>query len=732
MIQDTIHDIISDVLHSRLSEALDKLKPIFAEHPSLVDRSEVEEIDNAFRMMLHYMDNDADDSQRMDLYENLLCRTYRVAADLDISWRCKNVGFYISQFSKAAHLNMSPSFVRTVLETYVSDMAMLSLGVDGDNGQKKEDIVARHQSFIERLFASIIVSCQWSDGDRNFWTSLLLSPTIDIADRELIMSAIMISAMNQFDVNKFKTTMAVYKDAADETLRQRALVAFVFSWRNDDVLNIYPDLREDVAEITLLPGASRELLELQKQLIFCVNTEKDNLKIVDEIMPTLKDNLRFRINGLGIIEEKPDDKMRDILNPEADDEDAEKVEDTVHKVADMQKNGTDIYFGGFSHMKRFSFFNAAANWFLPFSFEQPDVMRAMQQKEMSDMLESIFAHTPFCNSDKYSMVFAFSHVFNSIPANMREALSAGGVVGTGLEKSDEDSPAFIRRLYLQDLYRFFRLYPQRHDLVRIFDDGNFLFFTSAIFYGTPVQKHFPALAVFLHDHKRFNELRSLLPCFNSTQSATFTFMLLSASVEMHFKNPSKAIRLYQSALQKSPDSEIALKGLARAATASSELDVAEQVYGKLLELEPGNKSYLVHRALALMELDRTSDAAKVIYEADYRYPNDRDVLRAKAWLMMQQHEAAEAETIYRRLTSDDDSGIDGGTIVAEDYLNFGYSLWAEEHFGEARKAFRKFLEMAPDKDIRDVFDIDAFMLEIYNIGVEDRNLMAELVVFNGN
>ena len=84
MIQDTIHDIISDVLHSRLSEALDKLKPIFAEHPSLVDRSEVEEIDNAFRMMLHYMDNDADDSQRMDLYENLLCRTYRVAADLDI------------------------------------------------------------------------------------------------------------------------------------------------------------------------------------------------------------------------------------------------------------------------------------------------------------------------------------------------------------------------------------------------------------------------------------------------------------------------------------------------------------------------------------------------------------------------------------------------------------------------------------------------------------------------
>lgn len=57
------------------------------------------------------------------------------------------------------------------------------------------------------------------------------------------------------------------------------------------------------------------------------------------------------------------------------------MEDTVRKVADMQKNGTDIYFGGFSHMKRFSFFNAAANWFLPFSSEQPDVMSYAAERD---------------------------------------------------------------------------------------------------------------------------------------------------------------------------------------------------------------------------------------------------------------------------------------------------------------------------------------------------------------
>ena len=49
------------------------------------------------------------------------------------------------------------------------------------------------------------------------------------------------------------------------------------------------------------------------------------------------------------------------------------MEESFQKMAEMQKQGTDIYFGGFSQMKRFPFFNELSNWFVPFYSHHPAV-----------------------------------------------------------------------------------------------------------------------------------------------------------------------------------------------------------------------------------------------------------------------------------------------------------------------------------------------------------------------
>ena len=48
--------------------------------------------------------------------------------------------------------------------------------------------------------------------------------------------------------------------------------------------------------------------------------------------------------------------MDDILNGDTSDKKIEEIEHSIRKMADMQKRGADIYFGGFSKMKRFGFF----------------------------------------------------------------------------------------------------------------------------------------------------------------------------------------------------------------------------------------------------------------------------------------------------------------------------------------------------------------------------------------
>lgn len=98
------------------------------------------------------------------------------------------------------------------------------------------------------------------------------------------------------------------------------------------------------------------------QLIFSLNAEKDTNTIQKEIMPDLMKNQNFQVTQFGLVE-REEDPMEDILHPEASEQRMEKLEATFGRMMDMQKQGSDIYFGGFSQMKRFPFFYDICNWF---------------------------------------------------------------------------------------------------------------------------------------------------------------------------------------------------------------------------------------------------------------------------------------------------------------------------------------------------------------------------------
>lgn len=89
----------------------------------------------------------------------------------------------------------------------------------------------------------------------------------------------------------------------------------------------------------------------------------------------------------------------------------------------------------------------------------------MDKTGLNRFLNVMVEKGPFCNSDKYSFVFAFQQVINQIPQNMREMLERGEATVNELAIEELESPAYIRRTYLQDLYRFFRLFPMRATFV---------------------------------------------------------------------------------------------------------------------------------------------------------------------------------------------------------------------------------------------------------------------------
>ena len=107
----------------QLDKAIKVLQPIYDGKPSLVDYNEYMAIVNDYHLMCEYMLRGVKDPAREKLYVSLMERLYRVSANLLLSWRCKNKPTFVDAFRTADQLNLSHSFVRSVLENFVSDIA---------------------------------------------------------------------------------------------------------------------------------------------------------------------------------------------------------------------------------------------------------------------------------------------------------------------------------------------------------------------------------------------------------------------------------------------------------------------------------------------------------------------------------------------------------------------------------------------------------------------------------
>ena len=720
-VEEILNKVINSLIEKRLTNAIEYLDQLY-ERPSLIGYGEFETIKADYLLMVDYMRRGFADNQRESLYLTLLQRLYRVAANLEISWRCKNISAWINAFHVADRLNTSHDFIRTVLETFVSDVAMLSLQPEEVRIQKSTELYERHQLFINRLFNALWTSCQWTDDDCQFYTDLLLSPTVVSSDQQVLISAISLSAMNQFDINKFKTLTNIYQRATDEHVRQRALVGWVLSIFEG--MDIFPEQEIIIRKICDNPAFTRELLTLQIQSFYSKDAEKDNDKIQRDIMPDIMRNSNLTIDRIGIIE-KEEDAVENILNQDADEKRMEQLEEKVRKMADMHKQGSDIYFGGFSHMKRFPFFNDMINWFTPFYLEHPSLCSVSSKLGDTMFLNALMERSNFCESDKYSFTFAIEQIADQLPNNIKNVINSDAAFGSLVQSDDKEDAFSIRRTYLQDLYRFFRLYDKAGDFINPFEDngkGDFIsdsfFFTYKCFEESGLDDVKLRLAMHLYKHQKTMELAELLTTF---QSSDPRFSILIGYTNINLGKADAAYKYFDDALIADPDNRWALKGKARAALINEDYDLAEEVYGLLLNLEPGHKGYTMKRCVALLKMGKFSEVREELFRLDYQYPDDMNVKRLLAWAMLSDDNLEKASQLYDTLLSE--------CPVHEDYINAGYCQWAMGNIERAVEYFRDWMARSggDTEQLLKEFRRDTDTLSKYNISETDEYLMLSLV-----
>lgn len=721
-VDEILSSAINNLMDKRLDVAIELLEQLYVQRPTLIGHSELEAVKNDYQLMVDYMERGFTDDKRASLYLSLLQRLYRVAADLEISWRCKNVIVYVDAFRISDHLNTSHDFIRSVLESFVSDVAMLSLLPEAERTEKAKDLYDRHQVFINRLFNTLWTSCQWSDDDSEFYAGLMLSPMVDVVDQQLLVSAVTLGAMNQFDINKFKALTTVYQQSTDERVRQRALVGWVLSVFEG--MDIFPEQDKIIRKLCENKDTIRELYALQIQFFYSQDTEKDNEKLQRDIMPYLVDGSNITIGRLGIVE-KEEDSLENILNQDAEDKRMEQMEEKVRKMMEMQKQGSDIYFGGFRQMKRFPFFNDLANWFTPFYIDHPALRTTIERIGQPNILETITNQGNFCESDKYSLAFAMESIINQIPGNIKEMMGSEGAfapMGTTLDKSN---PTYICRAYIQDLYRFFRLYRSSNELINPFIDNHkssfvadTFFFVYKSFIGTGLDEYKMRLALYLYKHKNMDKLVELMSTFHVEDT---NYNILMGYINLYFGKPDVAYQIFNMVLQEDTENQWALKGMARAAMDCEDYDTAEHTYSQLLRLEPDNINYAVKRCVTLLKTERYAEAREELFRLDYQYPDNMNVKRVFAWTMLLDKSLDKASQLYDLILSD--------APMAEDYLNSGYCWWAKGNIGQAKNSFQAWITMTKGNKDRLLEEIrnDQKVLDLYGITEIDCLLMVNLI-----
>ena len=717
----SLKEVFAHLEARNLSGAINGLETFLSVHPHQVNSDRLHAVRTDYQLMADYWKRGFKDPQLPALYQSLLQRMYVLCSNIS-----RNYGIGHSSFLSSIYLRQhmtardwAPQNIREELETFVSDAAILELEPKHTREAKQRELYSQHEHEMNVLFDHIFTSETWTDGMAAVMEEMILSPTIDTNDQQLIVSAVMLSALEHFDMAKFRMLVHVYEKSSDERVRQRALVGWVLTFDSHLASSIYPEQIDLIHTLLEDENHCKELVELQEQIVFCMNAEQDTQTIQREIMPDLLKNQSFRMTRNGI-EEAEEDPMDDILHPGEQERKMEQMEASFQRMVNMQKQGSDIYFGGFSQMKRFTFFNELSNWFMPFYLNHPAVAEVLGKTGMDRFFHVMVERGPFCNSDKYSFVFAFQQVVNQIPQNMRGMLERGEATMNELASEELESAAYIRRTYLQDLYRFFRLFPQRTAFVNPFDaeENRYLFCADPIFSKTQLEPYFNDIAAFLLKQKRMHEVAKLLVNYGEARR-DFQFWMMSGYLAQHHIKEllveTDDLQCYVNALTLQPDNERALAGYARALFSKSNYQEALETYDKLLAIHPDKKSYRLNRAVSLTNLGKYDEALKDLYRLNYESPDDQNVNRVLAWTLVCEGKYEAADKIYTQLLA-------GGDVHPDDLLNYGYALWFNGNIDEAADCFHRFLKET-GSDAQYILDNEAGLLREKGITEPEQQMM---------
>ena len=694
------------LLDNRLKESIEKMGILMDGVTEWSVTSRYEELDMSYRYMMQYFSTGRPDAHRAELYNKLKSTALLLTDDI---LRQRSIKTGMSLYYQHCRLdsvrhNRDLGYYRKALESYSEDTSLPG-----------------YEQLLSEFFDHIWTSVLWSSVYKDEMLELLDSPFVNIHDAELAVSAVTLALLQRFDPEKLSLLITVSNHIHTE-ISVRAIVGMLLAIiLYNDIINLFPAL---VTQISLLSENSNNesrIQTVQTILLLSKETNKIDKKMREEIIPAMLRNPK--LGGLST----EDIAIDEDANPDWNEWMEESgVKDKLMEMTELQMEGADIYMSTFSNLKSYPFFRDIANWFRSFRTDIPGIIdESLTQSTIGRAITDSYV---FCNSDKYSFCFTFSQ----IPESQRGML-VGQIEGANeLEQIEKREKQILQgdakfevlaKQYIQDLYRFFKLFSRRHEFPDMFArDILFLHYDvlAGLIGGNTTRRN---IAEYLLKKKYYAEAAEILAALEGTYSPAdidYQFYQKLGYAYQRCNNYSEAVESYNRSDILRPDNLWTMRHLAQCYRLMGKPNEALDMLLAIENSEPDNMTLQMQIGQCYVELENYNQALARFHKVEYLNPESIKAWRAIAWCAFLSGDRDKSIEYYDRLCI-------STSASAQDYLNAGHLYWVIGEVENAVSSYRKCAEQIGIDSFIAEFDKDFHLLKKNGVTETDYPIMIDLI-----
>lgn len=665
--------IHSHIEEKRLKEALDGIRELSVQQQNWAITDKIAELTTNYQFMLHYLIEGKKDPEQKKVYNKLIRDIYMLAEDAAEHLLLKESSSIFFDKMRLMGLRIPPTIeeYRTSISKLADTLSFIDLLEEGPEKESRirQTAIAREETQLD-LFYTVFVSPRANEdfiaSCRNFMDDL----SIPQLEKSLLISALTMSILQRFDARKIELLLDLCKHPEEE-LVIRAVTGIipifqVYSSR----LELYAGCNSRLKLLSDDTTFVRRFIAVVIGFIQAHETEKITKKLTEEIIPEMM-KLSPMIGKKIKLDEWMGETGFDEKNPEWQNIlDETGLTDKLQEFTELQLEGADVFHSTFSNLKSYPFFQQMSNWFLPFTPLHSSVRPLFSnQSEKDSLIETFSGSSLICNSDKYSFCFSIM----MMPENYRRMMTSQlGAESNELKKMQTEEEALqpyqkeetMIKQYIQDLYRFFKLFPRRGEFRDIFELPLNYHLLPAFQPIVMLPEHLSKIALYYFEKNHFNEALSAYTLLAEIETGKSEIWQKIGYCRQMLADMRGALDAYLHADLIEENNTWVLNRIAYCYRVLKEAATALEYYHRLEQFRPDDLNIQLNIGHCHLELKEYDKALNYYFKVEMLNSNNTRAWRSIAWCAFLSRKLDVAERYYARILE--------AKPNAHDYLNAGH------------------------------------------------------------